>query len=107
MTIIFHFVVSVLSLGIVVALLFIYLCRYYFNRLRKSHKRQSKKTVAFFHPYCSSGGGGERVLWKSIQALDELNCLGSYCEIIIYTVDPPDKNYTIRKFLSAILHWSS
>jgi len=28
--------------------------------------------VGFFHPYCSSGGGGERVLWKSIQALGEM-----------------------------------
>jgi len=28
--------------------------------------------VGFFHPYCASGGGGERVLWKSIQALGEL-----------------------------------
>jgi hypothetical protein len=28
--------------------------------------------VGFFHPRCSSGGGGERVLWKSIQALGEL-----------------------------------
>ena len=28
--------------------------------------------VGFFHPYCTSGGGGERVLWKSIQALGEL-----------------------------------
>jgi len=28
--------------------------------------------VAFFHPHCSAGGGGERVLWKSIQALGEM-----------------------------------
>lgn len=28
--------------------------------------------VGFFHPRCTSGGGGERVLWKSIQALGEL-----------------------------------
>ncbi|KAL7545124.1 hypothetical protein ACHAWF_014491 [Thalassiosira exigua] len=28
--------------------------------------------VGFFHPHCSAGGGGERVLWKSIEALGEL-----------------------------------
>ncbi|KAL7439001.1 hypothetical protein ACHAXH_005469 [Discostella pseudostelligera] len=28
--------------------------------------------IGFFHPYCSAGGGGERVLWKFIQALGEL-----------------------------------
>lgn len=28
--------------------------------------------VAFFHPRCSAGGGGERVLWKSIEALGEM-----------------------------------
>ncbi|KAL7530949.1 hypothetical protein ACHAXR_003767 [Thalassiosira sp. AJA248-18] len=28
--------------------------------------------IGFFHPHCSAGGGGERVLWKSIQALGEL-----------------------------------
>lgn len=28
-------------------------------------------TVAFFHPYCNAGGGGERVLWVAIKALQE------------------------------------
>ena len=28
--------------------------------------------IGFFHPYCTAGGGGERVLWKFIQALGEL-----------------------------------
>ncbi|XP_070553749.1 GDP-Man:Man(3)GlcNAc(2)-PP-Dol alpha-1,2-mannosyltransferase-like isoform X2 [Ptychodera flava] len=27
------------------------------------------KTVGFFHPYCNAGGGGERVLWCAINAL--------------------------------------
>ncbi|CAL8069919.1 unnamed protein product [Calicophoron daubneyi] len=27
------------------------------------------KIVAFFHPYCGSGGGGERVLWTAIKAM--------------------------------------
>lgn len=27
--------------------------------------------VGFFHPYCSAGGGGERVLWQSVSALQK------------------------------------
>ena len=30
---------------------------------------QGRITVAFFHPYCNAGGGGERVLWCAIRAL--------------------------------------
>ncbi|KAM3576192.1 hypothetical protein VYU27_001900 [Nannochloropsis oceanica] len=30
-------------------------------------------TVAFFHPYCNAGGGGERVLWLTIKALASLH----------------------------------
>ena len=25
--------------------------------------------IGFFHPYCNAGGGGERVLWTAIRAL--------------------------------------
>src|SRR6056300_1172520 len=52
------------------------------NRDKIAAKKSKKKTdineddgtfvVGFFHPRCSAGGGGERVLWKSIQALGEL-----------------------------------
>ncbi|XP_025909085.1 GDP-Man:Man(3)GlcNAc(2)-PP-Dol alpha-1,2-mannosyltransferase [Nothoprocta perdicaria] len=28
-------------------------------------------TVAFFHPYCNAGGGGERVLWCAIRTLQK------------------------------------
>ncbi|KAL3944743.1 MAG: hypothetical protein SGBAC_001162 [Bacillariaceae sp.] len=44
----------------------------------------SLKTFAFFHPYCSGGGGGERVLWKMIQVLQSHGK-----SVIIYTIDPP------------------
>ncbi|CAG2181964.1 unnamed protein product, partial [Oppiella nova] len=27
------------------------------------------KIIAFFHPFCNSGGGGERVLWVALRAL--------------------------------------
>ncbi|XP_056418007.1 GDP-Man:Man(3)GlcNAc(2)-PP-Dol alpha-1,2-mannosyltransferase isoform X2 [Hyla sarda] len=35
--------------------------------LGKDGKEQ--KVVAFFHPYCNAGGGGERVLWCALRAL--------------------------------------
>lgn len=31
----------------------------------------SEQCVGIFHPYCNAGGGGERVLWCAIRALQE------------------------------------
>uniref|UniRef100_A0A8D3AEL3 GDP-Man:Man(3)GlcNAc(2)-PP-Dol alpha-1,2-mannosyltransferase n=1 Tax=Scophthalmus maximus TaxID=52904 RepID=A0A8D3AEL3_SCOMX len=36
---------------------------------RRAQAGSSGPAVAFFHPYCSAGGGGERVLWCSLRAL--------------------------------------
>ena len=38
--------------------------------------------VGFFHPYCNAGGGGERVLWQSISALQKRY---SFIKCVIYT----------------------
>lgn len=89
---------GVFSLSLVVAIAGF---RFYFQSLRKIQQKagsrststSSKKKIAFFHPYCSSGGGGERVLWKAIQALDELHAEGLSFEIVIYTVDESSENY--------------
>ncbi|XP_033114022.1 GDP-Man:Man(3)GlcNAc(2)-PP-Dol alpha-1,2-mannosyltransferase-like [Anneissia japonica] len=40
--------------------------------------------VAFFHPYCNAGGGGERVLWCAIQSLQRRY---SFVRCVIYTGD--------------------
>lgn len=40
--------------------------------------------VGFFHPYCNAGGGGERVLWHSICALQKRY---SFVRCIVYTGD--------------------
>ena len=32
---------------------------------------QKPLIVGFFHPYCNAGGGGERVLWVAIRALQK------------------------------------
>ena len=44
--------------------------------------------VGFFHPYCVAGGGGERVLWHSIHALQKRY---SFVRCVVYTGDV-DKN---------------
>ncbi|OTF82885.1 GDP-Man:Man(3)GlcNAc(2)-PP-Dol alpha-1,2-mannosyltransferase-like protein, partial [Euroglyphus maynei] len=53
----------------------------YFLKLYASYKHQNirnqysvndhGKIIAFFHPFCNAGGGGERVLWSAIKALHQ------------------------------------
>ncbi|XP_052872592.1 GDP-Man:Man(3)GlcNAc(2)-PP-Dol alpha-1,2-mannosyltransferase [Anopheles cruzii] len=38
---------------------------------RRKRPDQNVKRVAFFHPYCNAGGGGERVLWCALRALQQ------------------------------------
>ncbi|XP_060089237.1 GDP-Man:Man(3)GlcNAc(2)-PP-Dol alpha-1,2-mannosyltransferase [Heteronotia binoei] len=45
---------------------------------------KSPCVVAFFHPYCNAGGGGERVLWSALRAVQNKYKDVSY---IIYTGD--------------------
>lgn len=80
-----------LSLALIVAAL-----RLRFRRLRAQQIRSAKKKIAFFHPYCSSGGGGERVLWKAIQALDEIHEEGLSFELVIYTIDAAGEKFNER-----------
>ena len=56
--------------------------------LKQWNQQENQVTVGFLHPYCSSGGGGERVLWNSIQALQKRY---SFVFCVIYTADPVNK----------------
>ena len=47
-------------------------------------KNELPFTVGFFHPFCNSGGGGERVLWSCIRALQSKY---ANCTCVIYTGD--------------------
>ncbi|KAF3333914.1 GDP-Man:Man(3)GlcNAc(2)-PP-Dol alpha-1,2-mannosyltransferase [Carex littledalei] len=38
-----------------------------------SSRRNRKKSVGFFHPYTNDGGGGERVLWCAVRAVQQEN----------------------------------
>jgi len=51
-------------------------------RFRFVQARRKEFVVAFFHPYSNDGGGGERVLWCCVKALQELN---EHAKCVIYT----------------------
>ena len=94
-------------------------CRYVAHRKRQDRRRQHGQQhiqnglsppliVGFFHPYCSSGGGGERVLWKIVQVLlhqsleqheegksypKPENGTKGTIHVLIYTIDPPTPTY--------------
>ncbi|XP_063808023.1 GDP-Man:Man(3)GlcNAc(2)-PP-Dol alpha-1,2-mannosyltransferase [Pseudophryne corroboree] len=45
---------------------------------------KAQRVVAFFHPYCNAGGGGERVLWCALRALQNRYKDALY---VVYTGD--------------------
>lgn len=51
----------------------------------KSRSQQDIIQVGIFHPYCNAGGGGERVLWCAVRALQQK--FGNKIHIKIYTGD--------------------
>jgi len=55
-------------------------------------RRKSRPiSFGFLHPYCSSGGGGERVLWCAIESIrDEFQKRKVPCDVYVYTGDGPD-----------------
>eukprot|EP01087_Luapelamoeba_hula_P004394 TRINITY_DN1433_c1_g1_i1.p1 TRINITY_DN1433_c1_g1~~TRINITY_DN1433_c1_g1_i1.p1 ORF type:complete len:498 (-),score=73.11 TRINITY_DN1433_c1_g1_i1:64-1557(-) len=65
-------------------------------RVYCSVKRGSKVyTVAFFHPYCNDGGGGERVLWCGIRALQYAT--NDNVHVVVYTGDSAEKAAILNK----------
>lgn len=56
--------------------LFVMGIRTWLQSSRKARRAQDgRPAVAFFHPYCNAGGGGERVLWCAIRALQNRWCI--------------------------------
>ncbi len=47
--------------------------------------RKKERVVGFFHPFTNDGGGGERVLWCAVRAVQEM---APDLPIAIYTGDP-------------------
>lgn len=55
---------------VAVLVLLVLAVRHWLQSTRNARRaREGRPTVAFFHPYCNAGGGGERVLWCAIRAL--------------------------------------
>ena len=48
------------------------------------HRRRRSNSVAFFHPYTNDGGGGERVLWCAVKAVQEES---PHLDCVVYTGD--------------------
>lgn len=85
----FYFFVVLPGLLLVALFLTILWLRRHYTALRKRNDKYIY--VAFFHPYCNAGGGGERVLWCAIEALQSKYSL---IKIVVYTGDidaSPDK----------------
>lgn len=66
---------------VVLALLVVGSRWHYANKRRKCPTQFS---IAFFHPYCNSGGGGERVLWCAVTAVSSAY---PKVKIVVYTGD--------------------
>lgn len=76
------------------------LCRFRFARIRgasvaagsastsKSKSKSRDRLVAFWHPDCAAGGGGERVLWMALRCLGEMREAGLPVRAAVYTADP-------------------
>jgi hypothetical protein len=157
MDLIVHFFSATLAAFVLTTILLVTQYRHYFNQLRnafvenvrrrniatkdtgKANMTNGKQyeaeegtfTIAFFHPHCSAGGGGERVLWKMIEAMGEMkeealkngmkkkkggaaavgdevvrNCRN--LSVVIYTVDEPREGYERGEFSFFVnLHCSS
>ena len=38
---------------------------------KKAERSQTGTLIGIFHPYCNAGGGGERVLWAAVKAIQK------------------------------------
>lgn len=54
------------------------------RKRRESLSKDGILSIGFFHPYCNAGGGGERVLWCAVKAVQSRY---AHVKIVIYTGD--------------------
>lgn len=83
------------TLSVIILALVVFALRFYVRRKSKDalpHLRSVEGegehfrpvVVGFFHPYCNAGGGGERVLWTGIRALQRRY---NFVRCVVYTGD--------------------
>ncbi|KAJ1690210.1 hypothetical protein LUZ63_014365 [Rhynchospora breviuscula] len=63
---------ATLTISLAIFSLLLAICLY-FSLIIVSARRNRRKSVGFFHPYTNDGGGGERVLWCAVRAIQEEN----------------------------------
>lgn len=80
---IFTGIVTLSLLATVWFTIFFLIVRHKFTS-QKQNREDSKLKVGLFHPYCNAGGGGEKVLWVALRALQERYPDAEY---YIYTVN--------------------
>ncbi|XP_049609892.1 GDP-Man:Man(3)GlcNAc(2)-PP-Dol alpha-1,2-mannosyltransferase [Syngnathus scovelli] len=82
--VLFHLLFVCLLLLAVLVLLMLAVRLWLKGKRSARRARTGRPAVAFFHPYCNAGGGGERVLWCAIRALQR-----SYpdIDVVVYTGD--------------------
>jgi len=54
------------------------------NRIQQKKRFNRRPVVGLFHPYCSAGGGEERVLWRAVRSI-QIEYPGF--QIVVYTGD--------------------
>ncbi|XP_023727628.1 GDP-Man:Man(3)GlcNAc(2)-PP-Dol alpha-1,2-mannosyltransferase isoform X2 [Cryptotermes secundus] len=79
-----HTTVAGLLILIVGLPLLIIVARNYCRKQRESLPKDGGFCVGFFHPYCNAGGGGERVLWCAVKAMQARY---AHVKIVVYTGD--------------------
>lgn len=75
---------------------------------KKREGRQQRATVVgIFHPYCNAGGGGERVLWAAVQAIQNMyvNIICRSKKFIIPNLSIPLPLYTNYYIFYYYLHF--
>ena len=99
-TILLYILGTLFSVGVSAVVLLRFrnvLLRRWQHQQHQQHQQQQQqndntKIIAFFHPYCAGGGGGERVLWKALEVLG--NMVDQYpMQVLVYTIDEPTPNY--------------
>ncbi|XP_054712099.1 GDP-Man:Man(3)GlcNAc(2)-PP-Dol alpha-1,2-mannosyltransferase-like [Uloborus diversus] len=78
----------------VIFLTFIILQKYLMLRRYFWKKKHGFISVGFFHPYCNDGGGGERVLWSAILAVQKKY---SIAQCVVYTGDAAPSEEILEK----------
>jgi len=75
--------ITLASIALLTTILILIILKARASKVRGGQDR-SEVSIGFFHPYCNAGGGGERVLWCAVMAVQTRY---PAARIVIYTGD--------------------